>query len=322
MENYLCRGDSDTSSESEYDSGGGSAAVSDCDEDEPSQDQDQDQDLEPEPSECYDEYAPWNLDVQIKAQLDDAQLAQLHAEIKARAEIPKDPTYPKLFRSWPFRPFDVRILPDYVQHPIHYFELFWGPEVWNTLTENTNAYAQYKEARHKRKTEGKSRWWKAVTLYEMRIFVALLIYMGIVGTSSISSFWDKQGNTVHKPMEFMTYYRFSQIKRYFHVSAPDISRLSTARWHTKLEPLASLLRTKFQEYVVLGQDVSFDEMMVPFSGRSRHTLKMKNKPISEGFKIWALCDHGYLWDFLLYSRTSGKLAYAGVYIYKLSDIQE
>jgi len=121
--------------------------------------------------------------------LDNAQLAQLHTEIKARAEIPKDPTYPKLERSWPFRPFDVRILPDYVQHPIHYFELFWGLEVWNTLTENTNAYAQYKEARHKQNqgTE-KSRWWKAVILYEMHIFIALLIYIGIVGTSNISSF--------------------------------------------------------------------------------------------------------------------------------------
>jgi hypothetical protein len=86
-------------------------------------------------------------------------------------------------------------------------------------------------------------------------------------------------------MEFMTYYRFSQIKRYFHISALDISSISTAQWHTKLEPLANLLRTKFQEYVVLGQNVSFDEMMVPFSGRSQHTLKMKNKLVSEGFKV-------------------------------------
>ena len=46
-------------------------------------------------------------------------------------------------------PFDLRILPDHVQHPIHYFELFWGPEIWNTLVDNTNAYAQYKEARYK-----------------------------------------------------------------------------------------------------------------------------------------------------------------------------
>jgi hypothetical protein len=115
MENFS---DLDTSSESEYDSGGGSAAESDCDKDELS--------LEPEPSRGYSEYrnTPWNPDAQIQAQLDAAQLAQLHAEIKARAEIPVDPTYPKLFRSWPNRPFDVRILLDYVQRPIHYFELF------------------------------------------------------------------------------------------------------------------------------------------------------------------------------------------------------
>jgi hypothetical protein len=62
----------------------------------------------------------------------------------------------------------------------------------------------------------------------------------------------------------------------------------------KLEPLASLLCTKFQAYIVLGQNISFDEIMVPFSGRSQHILKMKNKSISEGFKIWALCDYGYL----------------------------
>jgi hypothetical protein len=86
--------DSDTSSESEYDSGEGSTAGSDFDEDEPSQDQD----LEPEPSEEYDEYRNtlWNPDAQIQAQLANSKLAQLHANIKARAELP-DPTYKKLF---------------------------------------------------------------------------------------------------------------------------------------------------------------------------------------------------------------------------------
>jgi hypothetical protein len=120
----------------------------------------------------------------------------------------------------------------------------------------------------------------------MRIFIALIIYISIVGTSSIESFWAKDSNTIHKPMEFITFYRFKQIKRYFHISAPPSTpRLPTAHWHLKLEPLTSLLRTKFKEFVVLSQNVSFDEMIVPFSRRSKHTLKMKNKPIKEGFKI-------------------------------------
>jgi len=71
MEDYS---DSDTSSESEYESDQESAPRSDSD-------MDEDQNLEPEFSEICDEYqsAPWNP----KAQLHAAQLAQLHADIKA-----------------------------------------------------------------------------------------------------------------------------------------------------------------------------------------------------------------------------------------------
>ena len=129
MEDYS---DSDTSSESEYDSDQRSIAGSSSDEDE---------NLEPESSTpIHDDdqyYSQSTIEAQLQAQHDATLLAQLHADIKARAQLPY-PTYQKLLRSWPVRPFDVRILPSYVQHPIHYFELFWGPEVWNTLVENTN----------------------------------------------------------------------------------------------------------------------------------------------------------------------------------------
>jgi hypothetical protein len=84
------------------------------------------------------------------------------------------------------------------------FELFWSPEVWSTFVENTNAYAQYKEARYRGNKAQRARWWNAITLYEMRIFIALSIYIGIVGTSNTASFWDKSGNTIHKPMESMS----------------------------------------------------------------------------------------------------------------------
>jgi hypothetical protein len=308
--------DSDTSSESGYDLEQDSTSEMDEDSD--------NETLEPErdaPEEF--ENTPWNPTAQLHTtqldQLHARQLAQLHAEIKARAELP-DPSYPKLPRRWPFRLFDVRTLPDHVRSPIHYFELFWTLEVWDSLVQNTNAYAQYKEARGKGNKSGKLRWWKATTLYEMRVFIAILIYIGIIGASNAESFWAKDSNTIHKPMKLMSFYQFQQIKRYFHVSPPPTTttQIPLSRWHLKLEPLASLLRTKFQAYVILGQNVSFDEMMVPFSGRSKHTLKMKNKPIKEGFKIWALCDRGYLWDFLFYSCTCGKsYTFLCIFVYKL-----
>jgi len=286
--------DSDTSSDSE------------CGSDlEPDNEPDEDEDVQPERSmpPDDDEYETfWTPADQLKAQIDHACLLQLHQDIKARAITP---TYQKLPREWPLRPFDIRTLPNSVQDPIHYFELFWTPEVFAILVENTNKYAQFKEAWHRENCTKKSRWWKAVNLYEMRIFIALLIYISINRNSNIESYWSNR-LTIHKPMEHMTFYRFEQIKRYFHVSPPSLPSQSKSQWYMKLSPLSEVLRHQFQAYVVLGQNVSFDEMMVPFTGRSQHTLKMKNKPVSEGFKIWALCDHGYTWDFLWYSRISSK----------------
>ncbi|CAG8644739.1 2179_t:CDS:2, partial [Ambispora gerdemannii] len=47
-----------------------------------------------------------------------------------------------------------------------------------------------------------------------------------------------------------------------------------------------------------------DEMMVQFSGRSVHTIRMKNKHISESFKILSLCEVEYTYTFLPTSRIS------------------
>jgi hypothetical protein len=61
----------------------------------------------------------------------------------------------------------------------------------------------------------------------------------------------------------------------------------------KLSLLFEVLHHQFQTYMILGQNISFDKIMVLFTGRSQHILKIKNKPISEGFKIWALYNYSY-----------------------------
>ena len=283
METYS---DSDTSSESECESDKDPTPESNLEDVEPHEE------LEPEPSAPnHDEYKTfWTPVDQLKAQIDATYLQQLHRDIKAQAILP-EPTYQKLSCSWPARDFTVRTLPDYVQSPIHYFELLWTTEVWDTLVENTNAYALWKNTRHKANKDKKSRWWKATNIYEIRVFIALLVYIGLGCNSNVESYWSKIG-PIHKPMQYMTYYRFRQIKRYFHISPPPVTtsyNIPSNQWYLKLAPLFSILRTQFQAYIIPAQNVSFDEMMVPFTGRSKHTIKIKNKPISEGFKLWALC---------------------------------
>jgi hypothetical protein len=42
--------------------------------------------------------------------------------------------------------------------------------------------------------------------------------------------------------------------------------------------------------------------MIRSFGRSQHTYKMPNKPISQGYKLFALADRGYIWSFTPTSR--------------------
>jgi Transposase IS4 len=48
--------------------------------------------------------------------------------------------------------------------------------------------------------------------------------------------------------------------------------------------------------------VAIDEAMVAFKGQSRHIIKIKNKPINTGYKLWCINDHGYIWSWLFHSR--------------------
>ncbi len=68
----------------------------------------------------------------------------------------------------------------------------------------------------------------------------------------------------------------------------------------KLRLMLTVLSNAFRAAHEPSQEVSVDEAMVRFKGRS--SLKPK-KPIKQGFKIWCLSDAngGYLQDFQIYT---------------------
>lgn len=101
--------------------------------------------------------------------------------------------------------------------------------------------------------------------------------------------------------------RFEDLKRWFHVSMPlpEGESLARRRFYRKVEPLASWLQERWQRYCIPATEVSVDEMMVRFQGRSHHTVRMPNKPIPHGYKILALAEHGYTYSFMWTSRLDG-----------------
>ncbi len=73
-------------------------------------------------------------------------------------------------------------------------------------------------------------------------------------------------------------------------------------WYSKLDPLATHIQKVFKSSYILLSNISIDEMIVRFSRRSCHTIRIKNKPTPEGYKILSLCDTSYTYTFIFTSR--------------------
>ena len=71
-------------------------------------------------------------------------------------------------------------------------------------------------------------------------------------------------------------------------------------WYSKVDPLATHVRTVSKTICIPSSNISIDEMIARFSGRSVHTVRIKNKPTPEGYKILSLCDAGYTYAFFLH----------------------
>jgi hypothetical protein len=110
-------------------------------------------------------------------------------------------------------------------------------------------------------------------------------------------------------MHHMSWSRYELLKSRIKVSDIDVDdehKDVPGDWHFKLSPLDERFMKRFQDTVVLGSNIPYDEQMLPFRSRSPHVTKVPGKPNPDGFKVWALCDDGYLFDWLYYSGSAGK----------------
>jgi hypothetical protein len=154
---------------------------------------------------------------------------------------------------------------------------------------------------------------------EMKAYFAIVIVLGVQRQNSHRTFWEQQfslklGNLgTHAPRDCNTrqsqravkkrlytslqshnarefnavftsamsrrrLFLFENIQRYPHISDPDIV-LPDEEWYNKIELPNSRIRERCQALAIPASDVSVDEMMVRFFGRSKHTVRMPSKPI-------------------------------------------
>jgi hypothetical protein len=79
----------------------------------------------------------------------------------------------------------------------------------------------------------------------------------------------------------------------------DINADVKLLWYHKIQFLVEHVRVISQSFVFqLGTYLAIDEMMIKYSGRSKETIRIKNKPIKEGFKLFVLATYqGYVVNF-------------------------
>lgn len=185
--------------------------------------------------------------------------------------------------------------------PLAVFQQLFTNDIWEAICKNTNAYYQQKS---KSASGTTPRPWKDTTVGELKVWLGLILYMGIIPCPATSDYWDE--DTRQKPMSAMSLCRFQQLKRYLHIS-PPVTTSQRPEWWEKMEPMSSIAQERCKQCYLPSSNVAIDEMMVKCEGRSVHTLTMPNKPIDHGYKLFAIADHGYTYGWIYNSRVSGPV---------------
>ena len=188
--------------------------------------------------------------------------------------------------------------------PLGIFSLFFNDNLVGMIVEETNRYAE------QCLQETDKQW--STNAEEIRAYLGFMILMGINRLPEIRDYWSTDENLRYAPIaDRISRDRFEEITRYLHFADNDqlpargedgFSRLQ------KVDPVISILKQRFKAVYYPHSQLSVDEAMIPFKGRSSMKQYLPMKPVKRGFKVWAMADalNGYLYDFNVYTGATGE----------------
>lgn len=146
---------------------------------------------------------------------------------------------------------------------------------------------------------------KPVTNAEMRKFIALTLYMGIVRKPRIRDYWstsellktpifhDSTALSRDRYFHILRYLRFADYNQEFDLTTDPLS---------KMRPfIDEVLRICKGNYLP-SKEISVDETLMLYKGRLIFKQYIPSKRSRYGIKTFALCDssNGYFWNFITY----------------------
>ena len=140
----------------------------------------------------------------------------------------------------------------------------------------------------------------------MKLFMGICLAMGVHKLPSVEDYWS-QHHLLGAPgiNRGMPIQRFKALQSCLHLNDNTTARKRGEPGYDnlrKLWPVMESIQENCQQCYSLHREVSVDEAMVGFKGRSSMKQYCPMKPTNHGYKVWALSDAltGYMYNFVVY----------------------
>ena len=175
---------------------------------------------------------------------------------------------------------------------LYFFDLYFIKEFWELLVAETNRFTvQFFE--NQNLTSYTSEW-VSVTIDELKVFIGLVMLMGIIHKPSINLYWATDA-LYHTSIFFqvMNHNRFNLILKFLHFNNNedptfDQNDGNRNRLH-KVRPLINIFRDRAKSFYSSGKKLSVDESLVLFKGRLLFKQYIKTKRARFCIKLYQLC---------------------------------
>ncbi|KZL82807.1 hypothetical protein CI238_13145 [Colletotrichum incanum] len=215
---------------------------------------------------------------------------------------PCDPPATEYGPPGSFRPFDVPAPAQKVRglpaSPLDLFVQYVPQGLVEQWAQWTNAAPLSKEGPRARMSRVYK--WKKTSAAEIYLFLGILLYIGVHRESRLSAYWSTQQQK-EDPIHLFTR-QSSQDQGLGRAQdrMPDIYR--------KVNQWSAHIQETGDSFYTTGSDLTVNEAMVRFTGRSLETTTIPTKPIPTGYKIWILAQSGYCIRWLWHVHRKGPYA--------------
>ena len=196
--------------------------------------------------------------------------------------------------------------------PVEYFNLFMTDGLVSRIVTETNTFAsQFIQANQQYlqdKPRSRVHYWirqGGTTAEEFRAFLGVAVNMGLIKKSCQADYWDTINPSQFTPwfVEHFSRNRFQLMMKFLHfANNEDMPAKDDPAYRLfKVQSLVDHFQTNFRRHYHPQQNVSVDESMVGYKGKTPHLREFEpNKRHARfGIKLWMLSDatNGYAYNF-------------------------